>query len=276
MRSARTMASAAMPRKIARYGWKPDLPDQRDYGYAVPAGVLRNIPDRIDLRPQCPAVYHQGDIGSCTANAIAAALEFDMMKQRLPSFTPSRLFIYYNERSIEGTVGADSGAYIRDGIKSVASEGDCPESEWTYDGTAALEGGIFAPGAKAAIRPSPECYADAVRHTAINYQSIDQNLADMRGCLASGFPFVFGFTVYPSFESEAVAHTGTVPMPAADEKTIGGHAVLAVGYDDTKGMFIVRNSWGAGWGIGGYCYMPYAYLLDDNLADDFWTIRVVD
>jgi GH25 family lysozyme M1 (1,4-beta-N-acetylmuramidase) len=263
-------------RKIARYGWKPDLPDQRDYSYAAPSDVMQKIPGGVDLRAQCPQVYDQGRIGSCTANAIAAALEFDMMKQGLPSFTPSRLFIYYNERSMEGTVGSDSGAYIRDGIKSVASQGDCPESEWTYDGTAALPDGVFPTGAKATVEPSPQCYADAIRHTALNYQSIDQNLADMKGCLASGYPFVFGFTVYPSFESDDVAHTGIVPMPGADEQTIGGHAVLAVGFDDNKNMFIIRNSWGAVWGIGGYCYMPYAYLLDDNLADDFWTIRVVD
>ena len=126
------------------------------------------------------------------------------------------------------------------------------------------------------MQPSPQCYADAIHHKALGYQSIDQNLADMKGCLASGYPFVFGFTVYPSFESEVVARTGIVPMPAAGETTIGGHAVLAVGYDDRKNMFIVRNSWSANWGIGGYCYMPYAYLLDDNLTSDFWTIRVVD
>jgi len=263
------------PRKIARYGWKPDLPDQRDYSYAVPAGVVQNIPGLVDLRPQCPAVYNQGDIGSCTANAIAAALEFDMTKQGLPSFTPSRLFIYYNERSMEGTVGSDAGAFIRDGIKSVASQGDCPESEWTYDGTAA-PGGVFPPTAKAAIQPSPQCYTDAIQHKALTYMSIDQNLADMKGCLASGYPFVFGFTVYPSFESPAVASGGIVPIPAAGEQTIGGHAVLAVGYDDSKSMFVIRNSWGQAWGLAGYFYMPYAYLLDNNLSDDFWTIRLVE
>lgn len=109
----------------------------------------------------------------------------------------------------------------------------------------------------------------------MTYQSLDQNLADMKGCLAEGYPFVFGFTVYPSFESPDVASSGMMPMPGGDEKAIGGHAVLAVGYDDTKNMFIVRNSWGTDWGLGGYFYMPYAYLLDDNLADDLWTIRVV-
>ena len=233
-------------RKIARYGWKPDLPDQRDYSYAVRAGVMQTIPPLVDLRPQCPAVYNQGQIGSCTANVIAGALEFDMMKQDpSSSFTPSRLFIYYNERSIEGTVGSDSGAYIRDGIKSVASLGDCPETEWTYDATPPLSGNVFGPGAKAATQPYPQCYTDAVQHKALTYMSIDQNLADMKGCLASGYPFVFGFTVYESFESQQVAQSGVLSMPAAGETIVGGHAVLAVGYDDSKNTFIIRNSWAA-------------------------------
>ena len=264
-------------RKIARYGWKPDLPDQRDHSYAVPPAVLKSISGNVDLRPQCPPVYDQGAIGSCTANAIAAALEFDMMKQGQDSFTPSRLFIYYNERNIEGTVPLDSGAYIRDGIKSVATLGDCPESEWTYDATPAEQpSNLFPLGAKAATAPDPQCYADAVIHRALSYQSVSQNLADMKGCLSSGYPFVFGFTVYPSFESDDVARSGFVPMPGADETLIGGHAVMAVGYDDGQRMFIVRNSWGPLWGAAGYFYMPYAYLLDDNLANDFWTIRVVN
>src|SRR5262249_15954861 len=247
----RTMSPPVPPvtrRKIARYGWKPDLPDQRDHSYAVPPDVLKSISGNADLRPRCPPVYDQGQIGSCTANAIAAALEFDMMKQSLTSFTPSRLFIYYNERNMEGTVPLDAGAQIRDGIKSVASLGDCPESEWTYDATPAdPSSNLFSPGAKAATAPSPQCYADAVIHKALSYQSVEQNLADMKGCLSSGYPFVFGFTVYPSFESIDVAHSGVVPMPGADETTIGGHAVLAVGYDDSRNMFFVRNSWGSEW-----------------------------
>jgi C1A family cysteine protease len=263
-------------RKIARYGWKPDLPDQRDYSYAVPQSVAKSISASVDLRAQCPPVYDQGGIGSCTANAIAGALEFDMIKQGLEDFTPSRLFIYYNERSMEGSVGSDAGAFIRDGIKSVASQGDCPESMWTYDATPAQSDGTFPPGAKAATQPPQTCYDNAIHHKALNYQSVDRNLADMKGCLASGSPFVLGFTVYESFESADVARTGDVPMPGAGEKILGGHAVLAVGYDDEDRVFICRNSWGPAWGDAGYFYMPYAYLLDDNLSDDFWTIRVVE
>jgi C1A family cysteine protease len=251
------------PRKVQRYGWVPDLPDQRDHTYAVAAQLVQNLPDSVDLRDQCPDVYDQGELGSCTGNAIAAALEFDRMKQNLDDFTPSRLFIYYNERVLEGTVDSDSGAQIRDGIKSVAQQGDCPESEWPYDLS------------KFAEAPPQSCYDDALQYKAVLYQSVSQNLADMQGCLASGYPFAFGFTVYESFESDAVAQTGNMPMPKSDEQVIGGHAVLAVGYDNEDRVLIVRNSWGEGWGDAGYFYMPYAYLLDDNLADDLWTIRLV-
>jgi C1A family cysteine protease len=275
-RGARSAGFTGTTRKIAHYGWKRDLPDQRDHTYAVPAHIIARISSSVDLRDQCPEVYDQGRIGSCTANAIAGALEFDMIKQGLTAYTPSRLFIYYNERAIEGTVGSDAGAQIRDGIKSVASQGDCPESEWPYDDTPADPNtGIFPPGAKAATQPPQSCYDDAIKHKALNYQSIDQNLADMKGCLSSGYPFVFGFTVFESFESEDVARTGNVPMPGADERIVGGHAVLAVGYDDDESRFICRNSWGSDWGDAGYFYMPYAYLLDNNLSDDFWTIRLV-
>jgi C1A family cysteine protease len=97
----------------------------------------------------------------------------------------------------------------------------------------------------------------------------------MKGCLASGYPFVFGFTVYDSFESQQVATTGVAPMPQSGEQVVGGHAVLAVGYDDGQQRFIVRNSWGTGWGMQGYFTLPYAYLIDANLADDYWTIRLV-
>jgi C1A family cysteine protease len=237
---------------------------------------VKDIGPSIDLRSQCPAVYDQGRIGSCTANAIAAALEFDMIKQGIPAFTPSRLFIYYNERVIEGTVGSDAGAYIRDGIKSVASQGDCPESQWPYDGTTANPDGVFPVGHKAATPPSAACYAEAIKHEALKYQSVDQNLADQKGCLASGYPFVFGFTVYDNFETNDVARTGNVPLPSGADRPIGGHAVLAVGYDDEDHLFICRNSWGNTWGDAGYFYMPYSYLLDNNLASDFWTISLVN
>ncbi len=245
------------------YGWVPDLPDQRDHLYAAPVRQLSSLPSSVDLTAQCPGVYDQGQLGSCTANAIGAAIEFDRLKQALPDFVPSRLFIYWNERSMEGTVGSDSGAQIRDGIKSVAKDGVCPETDWPYDITRFTE------------KPSDLAYEDAQLDRAVSYQRLVQNLNQMRGCLASGYPFVFGFTVYESFETDQVATSGHAPLPAPNEQTIGGHAVVAVGYDDANQWFIVRNSWGSGWGMKGYFTLPYTYLTQSSLAADFWTIRMV-
>ncbi|SRR5581483_9120866 len=252
-----------MSYRTSRYGWLPDLPDHRDHLYAAPVEVVGNLPAKKDLRPQCPGIYDQGQLGSCTANAIAAAIEFDRLKQKISDFTPSRLFIYYNERAMEHTIDSDSGAQIRDGIKSVGKLGDCPEAEWPYEIS------------KFKTKPPKNCYADALKYKAVLYQRVTQTLSQLKGCVASGYPFVFGFTVYESFESAQVAKTGHAHLPRAAEKAIGGHAVMAVGYDDSNNYFIVRNSWGAKWGMKGYFTLPYAYVTDNNLADDFWTIRVV-
>ena len=246
------------------YGWVPDLPDHRDQMFQAPVALLGALPAQVDMRAECPPVYNQGALGSCTANAIAAALELNQMKQKEADiFVPSRLFIYYNERVIEGTVDEDSGAMIRDGIKAVAKQGAPHETLWPY---------VIKQFRR---KPSKVAYKDARKHPAVLYQRLVPDIQQLRGCLAAGFPFTFGFTVYTSFESDAVAKSGRVPMPAPKEKVLGGHAVLAVGYDHAKQHFIVRNSWGADWGKRGYCTMPYDYLLDGNLSDDFWTIKLV-
>jgi C1A family cysteine protease len=259
-----------MSRKVARYGWIPDLPDHRDFVFAASPTILRKLPLRIDLTSKCPPIYDQGQIGSCTANAIGGAIQFDLIKQKVRKvFMPSRLFVYYNERAMENTINDDSGAMLRDGIKSVAQEGVCPEKMWPYDPTP------FPPNRHLTKKPSTSCYKEALKHTAVEYRRVTRNLSQMKGCLASGYPFVLGFTVYDSFESDTVAKTGVVPMPARREHVLGGHAVLAVGYDDKQSRFRMRNSWGRAWGVKGYFTMPYAYLLDDNLSDDFWKITLV-
>jgi C1A family cysteine protease len=264
-------------RKIARYGWSPDLPDQRDHLYSAPLPKLGPLPAKADLRKQCPPVYDQGQIGSCTANAIAGAIEFDLLKQKLADFTPSRLFIYFNERDMEHTVATDSGAQIRDGVKSVNHLGVCTETEWPYIATPADPNtNVFPPGAKPAQKPTPACYTDALNNQVVSYERVNRDLAQFKGCLADGYPFVFGFTVYDAFESPAVAKTGVLNMPTSQEQVVGGHAVLAVGYDDVAQRFIVRNSWGGKWGQKGYFTIPYAYLITGNLASDFWTIRMVE
>jgi len=251
--------------RIQKFGWIPDLPDIRDHTYSAPQPTLASLPMNVDLRPHCPPVYDQGQLGSCTGNAIAGAVHFDRMKQKLkPDFVPSRLFIYYNERVIEHTVSQDAGAMIRDGIKSISKLGVCPETpDWPYD----IE--------KFTNKPPTKAFHDALKHKAASYSRLISTLPQLKGCLASGYPFVFGFSVYESFESQAVAQTGVVPMPQSTEQQLGGHAVLAVGYDDSQQRFIVRNSWGPGWGMAGYFTMPYAYLTDTNLSDDFWTVRIV-
>jgi C1A family cysteine protease len=249
--------------RVSRYGWVPDLPDQRDQLYAAPVEVVGVLPAKVDLRAQCPPVYDQGELGSCTANALAGAIEFDRLKQKLDDFTPSRLFIYYNERVIEHSVGSDSGAQIRDGMKSVAKQGDCPETEWPY----AI--------AKFKTKPPKRCYTDALKYKVVLYQRLSQALSQLKGCLASGYPIVFGFSVYESFESAQVARTGHASLPKSGEAVIGGHAVVGVGYDDAKQWFVVRNSWGTRWGMNGYFTLPYAYVTDASLASDFWIVRVV-
>lgn len=245
------------------FGWIHDLPDHRDHLYAAPIEYLQDLPPSEDLRPECPSVYDQGDLGSCTANAIAGAIEFDRKKQGLPDFIPSRLMIYYNERDIEGTVDSDSGAMIRDGVKSVNSQGVCSEQEWPYNIS------------KFTDKPSASCYTDGLLDRAVSYQRVTRNLNQMKACLASGLPFTFGFTVYESFESKQVASTGIVPMPSHREQVLGGHAVVACGYDDSKQTFYVRNSWGSNWALDGYCLMPYAYLLSTGLSSDFWVIKTI-
>lgn len=246
------------------YGWVRDLPDSRDFLYAAPlVRLAKGLPPSVDLRPKCPPVYDQGQLGSCTGNGIAATIEFDQRKSGATEFMPSRLFIYYNERVMEGTVAQDSGAQIRDGVKSVATLGAPSETDWPYDIK------------QFAQKPPAKAYSDAKKDLVTSYARVAQNLSQMQGCLAEGYPFVFGFTVYESFEGNEVAKTGIVPMPSPGEHVMGGHCVVAVGYDNAKRVFIIRNSWGAGWGIKGYCLMPYEYLLNPNLASDFWTIRSV-
>jgi C1A family cysteine protease len=256
--------SLRRPSQHGGYGWGRDLPDARDFTYGAPlVRFPKGLPTSVDLRAEFPPVYDQGQLGSCTGNAIAGAIEFDQGKQGIRQFTPSRLFIYYNERVIENTVAQDAGAQIRDGIKSVVSIGAPPETDWPYDIS------------KFAQKPPKKAYADAKLDIVKIYARVTQDPMQMRGCLADGYPFVFGFTVYESFESETVAATGIVPMPGANEKVMGGHAVVAVGYDDGKRLFVIRNSWGDEWGQKGYCLMPYEYLLSPHLANDFWTIRSV-
>jgi C1A family cysteine protease len=233
--------------------------DARDIKYDAATPV--EIPPVVDLSGKCTPVFDQGELGSCTGNAIVGALEY---QENIQSETPvhlSRLFVYYNERLLEGDTDQDAGAEIRDGIKTLLLYGACDDALWPYDVSKFTE------------KPSLEAYTDGLKHKALQYQSVDQTQDALTHALASGHPVVIGITVYDSLESDEAAATGTVPMPDTQaEQCLGGHAVLLVGYDLEKRLWKVRNSWGPDWGDKGYFTLPFDYLLDPDLSDDFWAI----
>jgi len=239
------------------FGWIRDIPDQRDYLYKAIKPVIR-VPGEQDLSRYCSVVEDQGRLGSCTAQALAGNLEFlDNMPDN--TYTDvSRLFIYYNERELMGTVEYDSGASLRDGIKSLKNMGSCRETMWPYVVKRFTD------------KPTAKCYEEALGHRIESYHRIN-SLTEMLTCLAEGYPFVFGFTVYESFMDAKVARTGIAQLPEPGERVLGGHAVMAAGYSRKDERFLVRNSWGTGWGLKGYFTMPFEYL--ETLAADFWTIR---
>jgi C1A family cysteine protease len=252
------------PSKVNQwYGWVPDRPDHRDKLYAAIAKPPKKLPNSVDLRAGCSPIEDQGRLGSCTANALVGNLEFLEKKAGKLVADLSRLFVYYDERVIEGTVNEDAGAMIRDGVKSLVKQGVCTEKKWPYQIS------------RFAVKPSAACYREALTHQVRSYHRI-LGLRQMKQCLAEGYPFVFGFSVYEAFESEAVAKSGELDLPKPNEAQVGGHAIMAVGYDDNTNRLLIRNSWGADWGLQGYFTMPYDYASDDNLADDFWTLRAME
>ena len=173
----------------------------------------------VDLRNKCPDIYNQGNLGSCTANALAFLFEFDeILKNKENEFKPSRLFIYYNERKMENTINSDAGASIRDGIKTIHKIGVCNEKLWEYD----ID--------KFKDKPPTLCYTQAKKYKSIKYYKLEQNINNLKHCLQEGYPFSVGISIYESFESKESAETGIIKMPEKNEKLLGGHA-LAVASD---------------------------------------------
>ena len=236
------------------YGWIRDNPDVRDRYFEPPH--MMDIPPVVNLQSDFPPPYSQGKINSCTAQALSAIIEYNERKQA----SPSRLFIYYNERLLMNTTESDSGASMRTGIKSVSQYGYCREDIWPYT----ID--------KWKTKPNRTAYRFANSNKINNYSRINQNIRQLKLSLASRNPFVFGFTVYEKFESNEIRTSGLLSMPN-NEKMLGGHAVIAVGYDDNDQTFMIRNSWGPDWGLNGYFKMPYEYISDPNLAADFWIIN---
>lgn len=246
------------PKRI--YNLKIDRVPQTELKFKTFSRV--SLPKTVDLRAQFPPVYDQGNLGSCTANALCAVHEFETVDQNIDKgFKPSRLFLYYNERLLDNTVNEDSGAYLSDGIKCMKKYGVCSEKFYPY----IIE--------KFTLKPSAKAYADALKQKVVTASNIQQDVTSMKLSLFNKNPFVVGIAIYSSFESDTVQKTGIVPMPSDDDEFLGGHAVVCVGY--TKDHWIMRNSWGRSWGDKGYFYLPYLYLLDSNLSSDLWNISKI-
>jgi C1A family cysteine protease len=243
--------------KNKSFSCKLDLPDNRDYTFNL---SNPSIPQKIDLRPVMSMVENQGDLGSCAAQAAAGGMEY-LENKNAPMFVDiSRLFIYYQARSIDNNIGYDTGASMRSVMKACATVGACKEYIWPYNIS------------KFTRKPSTEALDDAKNRKLTAYYRIT-NLTDLKISLAAGYPVAFGFMVYESFLSPEVSKTGIMPVPSKNESLLGGHGVLCVGYDDTTKHIIVRNSWGDGWGQKGYFMMPYDYVSNPNMCFDFWSMQ---
>lgn len=294
-------------------GWLSDNPDFRDYTIESPevVGIVSQLPmgnsltsttssgavsaavtlaPAVDLRAYCSPIEDQGRIGSCTANAGVGLLEYFERRAHGTHVNGSRLFLYKTTRNLLHWSG-DTGAYLRTTMKAMALCGVCPEDYWPYSDS------LIVP-ANATVAPFDQeppafCYALADNFQAITYYRLDPAgtplqtiLNNVKSYIAAGLPSMFGFTVYESYGS-AGGNQGKFAFPKAGERVVGGHAVVAVGYDDnlvinhpaggssTTGALLIRNSWGTGWGMGGYGWLPYEYVLR-GLANDFWSLIKAD
>jgi C1A family cysteine protease len=259
---------------VFNYKWTDDTPDSLNklrarQTYCRASDIVKvdinKLPPTIDLRGLMPPVYDQGSLGSCTAQAVAACMVYDQnFTSREGVVDPSRLFIYWNSRLAIGTINEDSGASLSDAILSTVTYGACNEGIWPYN------------IGKFKTQPSKTCYEDAyncIDTDGCQQAEVQQNVTEIKSVLASGICMVFGIDVYSSFMSGVVANTGVVPMPNVNvEDFLGGHAMVLCGYNDYTQCFLFRNSWGDDWGMDGYGWIPYAYIVSPYLAGDIWSV----
>lgn len=241
------------------FGCKRDLRDARDHHFVPKAARL---PASVDLRANCAPVLDQGALGSCVSHGVTGALRHALKVQHdHRDFHMCRLQNYYDSRAMEGTINEDAGCEIRDGIKAAANLGIGHETIWPY---------IISKFTK---KPPPKTYVDALHFKALEYQRVNVSIADIKAAIAEGYPVVIGITVYESFESLAVEKTGVVPYPdVSREQILGGHCMLAVGYNQHLGYITVRNSWGINFGDEGDLYLPEKYAGSTSFGGDYWII----
>lgn len=240
-------------------------PDPEDFERRPFPGVVGALPAAVDLRPWMTPIEDQGALGSCTSNALAGAVEYLVRRSRGETIDVSRLFVYYHQRLWDGSVREDVGASVADGIRVLHRLGAPIERAWPY------QRDLFA------VQPPEAIYAAAERQQISDWWSLEVDADALRGCLARGFPVVFGTRVTESFMRPR--SDGVIAMPSAsdrDDARHGRHALLLVGYDDARRVFVVRNSWGDDWGDRGYCYMPYAYVCERRWTRSCWAIRATE
>lgn len=250
-----------------KMGWKRDLPDRRDQRFKLANVLEEQLPKVASLRSKMPPVNNQGKLGCCTAEAICGMLHYrELTDDNTRLVKPSVLFQYYNTRVLEGTVKEDAGASIRSAVKAAAKYGMCADINWPFEPS------------KYKVKPNKRCYDQARPWKAVSYARIDtgpQLGYLLKYNLTRGNPIAFGAALYAGIENDLVTRSGFIPYPKEDERSLGGHAMLIVGYDDDRSLFEVRNSWGNQWGDNGYGMLPQKYVLDSDLAADFWTVFAV-
>jgi C1A family cysteine protease len=246
-----------------RFGWRPDYPDYRDFPLRAVMPAAVEVPMVKNLIT--PPVLDQGDLGSCVFHALATHMEAVMVANRESSewWYLSPLFGYYNYREAHGSIDVDQGAHPRLALKQAASDGICRESLWPYRISSWR------------LKPPAEAYTEARNHRVHSYFRLQQDISEMLACIASGYGFICGVSVYESFLSDYTERTGKVVLPQRGEAWLGGHAVYICGHDKHARHFLGQNSWGTGWGNKGRFTIPFDYLADAGLAGDFWTIRML-
>lgn len=247
---------------MRKFKLRPDLPDIRDYKYHAlrMANPIDAYPNGVDLRPEIYKIKNQGNLGACTAFALTELHEHVLNVKKSP-LELSPLFLYYNERVVENDINEDRGACLRDGCKSVVTQGNALERLWPYATS------------EFTIPPPILAYNDAKNRTLSKYVRLE-TVDDCMHCLISGQTFVAGITCYKSFLSNEVKETGNIPLPPINslDSVVGGHAIHIVGYDCTQKRWIFQNSWSTEWGDKGFGYLPWEYLINSDLCSDMWSV----